>query len=286
MKQVILTIALIVLTCTWASAESSVWKTQKGTSVMYLGGTFHILRDSDFPLPPEFDKAYKASDIVVFETDIAQLQDPMTQLKFMAKGIYADGSTIDKHLSPKTYGELSAFCKSSGIPLQSFSQFKPSMLMTTLTVLELMRLGANQQGVDLFYQGQANKDKKTVEGLENVDEQIDYIVSMADGDEDEFVTYSLKDLKTIRKQFETLAAAWRTGDADKLDKLMSADLKTQQPKLYKKLITDRNRNWLPLIDAYQKTPHTRFILVGAAHLVGPDGIIESLKKKGYKVEKL
>jgi len=67
---------------------------------------------------------------------------------------------------------------------------------------------------------------------------------------------------------------------------MLAELKTQPPKLYKKLITDRNRNWLPLIDAYQKSPRTEFILVGVGHLVGPDGIVEALKKKGYKVEKL
>jgi uncharacterized protein YbaP (TraB family) len=43
---------------------------------------------------------------------------------------------------------------------------------------------------------------------------------------------------------------------------------------------------LPLIDAYQKTLRTKFVLVGVDHLVGPDGIIAALKKKGYKVDKL
>ena len=286
MKRVIVSIVLVLFVCTWASAESSVWKAQKDNSIIYLGGTFHILRETDYPLPPEFDKAYKASEIVVFETDIGKLQDPATQQKLLAKAMYADGSTIDKHLSAKAYGELSAYCEANGIPLMAFSQFKPSMLMVTLTLMEFMKLGVTQQGVDMFFYELANKDKKVVEGLETVDEQINYVVSMADGNEDEFVTYSLKDLKTIKQQFKTLANAWRKGDAGKLDELMVAELKTQQPKLYKKLITDRNRNWLPLIDANQKTPRTKFVLVGVGHLVGPDGIIEALKKKGYKVDKL
>ena len=138
----------------------------------------------------------------------------------------------------------------------------------------------------MFFYGLANKDKKIVEGLDTVEEQIDYVVSMADGNEDDFVAYSLNDMKTIKQQFEVLANAWRKGDAEKLDELMVTELKTKLPKLYKKLITDRNSNWLPLIDAHMKTPQTEFILVGAGHLVGPEGIIEALKKMGYIVDKL
>ena len=286
MKRGILSLTMVFFVCTWASAESSVWKAQKDECVIYLGATCHILRQADYPLPPEFDKAYRASEIVVFETDIGKLQDPSMQQKLLEKAMYADGSTVDKHLSAQTYGELSAYCEANGIPLEALKQFKPSMLMVTLTVMELMKLGVAQQGVDLFFYGLANKDKKIVEGLETVEEQINYVVSMADGNEDEFVTYSLNDMKTIKQQFEVLANAWRKGDAEKLDELMVTELKTKLPKLYKKLITDRNSKWLPLIDAHMKTPQTEFILVGAGHLVGPEGIIEALKKMGYIVDKL
>jgi uncharacterized protein len=286
MKRVILSVLLALCACTWASAESLVWKAQKNGSVLYLGGTFHLLRETDFPLPPEFDKAYKASDMVIFETDIGKFQDPATQQKMLSKTVYADGSTIDQHLSAKTYAELSEYCASNGIPLQVFNQFKPSMLITTLAVMELMKLGVTQHGVDAVFYEQAKADRKTVKALETVDEQIDYIVSMADGAENEFVTYSIRDLKKVKQYFEDLEAAWRKGDAGKLNQLMNVDLKTRQPKLYRKLITGRNNNWLRWIDANQKTPQTKFMLVGAAHLVGPDGLVESLKKKGYKVDKL
>jgi uncharacterized protein len=286
MKRIISVIALVLCACTGASAESSVWKAQKGTAIIYLGGTCHLLRDSDYPLPPEFDTAYRASGIVVFETDVDKVLDPATQQKLLAKSVYVDGSTIDRHLSPRTYGELSAYCAANNFPLKAFSTLKPAPLMVTLMLMEFTKMGVTGKGVDLFYYELARKDNKVVEGLETVDQQVDYVVSMADGDEDEFVTYSLKDMKTMKAQFERLARAWREGDAEQMNTLMNAELQKDQPVLYKKLISDRNAAWLPLIDTDRKTPGTRFILVGMGHLVGPDGLIEALKKRGYRVEKL
>ena len=286
MRRFIISIVLVFFSCGWAAAESLVWKAQKGNAVIYLGGTCHILRENDYPLPPEFDRAYKAAAIVVFETDIGKMLSPETQLLLQSKALYADGSTVDKHLSARAYAKLSAYCTANNIPLQSLSRFRPSLLMTILTLLEVRKLGITERGVDQFFHELALKERKGVEGLETVEEQIDFVVSMADGNEDDFVSYSLEEMKTIKQQFEILAKAWRTGDAGKLDELMVAELKTQQPKLYKKLVTVRNRTWLPMIEGYLKSPQTRFVLVGAAHLVGQDGIIELLRKKGYKVEKL
>ena len=286
MKKILSAFALVLSVCHVAFAESSVWKAQKGSAVVYLGGTCHILRESDYPLPPEFERAYRASDILVFETDIATLKAPATQARFLAKAVYADGSTVDKHLSAKAYAKLDSFCEANGIPLQAFSQFRPAMIMTTLTLLELTKMGATQEGVDSFFYQRAQKDNKRVEGLESADQQIDFLLSMADGEEDAFVDYSIEDLKTMREQFDQLADAWRRGDQGKLVELMVTELKVRQPKLYRKLITDRNREWLPVISAYKMTPKTRFVLVGVGHLVGPDGIIAALRAKGYRVDQI
>ncbi|QEM67552.1 TraB/GumN family protein [Geobacter sp. FeAm09] len=286
MKRVIAGIMLVLWACTGAGAESSVWKARKGDSVLYLGGTCHLLREADFPLPAEFDRAYRASQVVVFETDLDKLQAPATRQRFLAKAMYGDGSTVDKHLSAKAYAALSAFSEANGIPMQSFAQFRPSMIVMTLTLMELMKMGVTQQGVDSVYHARAVADKKAVDGLETADQQIDYVVSMADGNEDAFVDYSIEDMKNMREQFALLIGAWRTGDAARLDELMSGELKTRQPALYKRLIVERNRNWLPVIEGYQKLRQTRFVLVGVGHLVGPDGIIEALRRKGYTVDKL
>lgn len=277
---------LSIFACSWAAAETSVWQAKKGDEVIYLGGTFHLLRKADYPLPPEFERAYRAADLILFETDIARLQEQATQQKLLSMAMYGDGSTIDRHLSPKVYKELTAYCAANGLPLQAMRKFKPSFLIVTLTVLEMNRLGAVQQGVDQFFYRLALKDGKRVEGLESVDEQLDYLVNMADGFEDDFVTYSLNDLNNSSQQFEELSTAWRSGNDVKLDELMSEEMKALFPKLYRKLIVERNRRWLPIIESRQNPRKTKFVLVGAGHLVGPDGIVAALKKKGYKVEKL
>ncbi|MCK5849342.1 MAG: TraB/GumN family protein [Kiritimatiellae bacterium] len=286
MKKVILSIILVVVICTQASAESSVWKAQKGESVIYMGGTCHLLRESDFPLPAEFDKAYKDSDILVFETDIGKINDLSTQQKLMAKAMYADASTIDKHLSPEVYSMLSEYCASNSISFTVLRQLKPSIIVVMLTTVELMKQGVTKEGVDMFFYKLATKDEKVVKKLETIDEQINFIVAMGEGNEDEFITHSISEMKDIKQDYEALVSAWKKGEVENLNKLMITELKTELPKLYKDLIVDRNRNWLPIIDAYHKTPEREFVLVGVGHLVGADGIIAALKKKGYKVEKL
>jgi len=285
-KKLALSLLLVISCCTLALADASVWKARKGETVLYLGGTFHMLRPSDYPLPAEYETAYRASQVVVFETDIGQLQTAETQQRMLAGATYPDGSTVDRHLSPKAWQELTDYCQANGVPLEVFSRFKPSMIMATLSVMELMKLGVTREGVDVHFYQRAKKDRKGVKRLETVDRQIEYILSMGEGNESDFVSYSLEDFAKVKEEFEALAAAWRAGNAAKLDELLIAEFKSRYPALYKKLILERNRAWLPMIEAYAQTPRVKFILVGTAHLVGPDGLIAALKSKGFKVEKL
>ena len=286
MKKILLSVMLVLLICTQAIAESSLWKIQKGKSVMYLGGTCHLLRQQDFPLPTEFYTAYGVSDILVFETDLGKLKDPSTQQLLMSTAMYNDGSTIDKHLSSQTYKSLKAYCDANGIPFEAISQFKPSIVVVTITAMELMKLGVTQEGVDTFFYQLAVRDKKIIQKLETIEEQIQFLVGMGEGNEDAFVSHSIKDLKSIKQNYERLVEAWKKGDVEKLNALMVTELKTKTPKLYKELITDRNEKWLHSIDTYQKTAQKEFILVGVGHLVGSEGLIEALRQKGYKVVKL
>lgn len=286
MKKILLGIFLVFVVCSQSFAESSVWKVQKGGSVMFLGGTCHVLRQSDFPLPAEFETAYASSDILVFETDIGKFSDMSTQQKLMVKAMYADGSTVDKHLSAGTYGMLEDYCTANSIPLSSLKQFKPSIIAVTMVVIELAKFGAAQDGVDMLFYQSGIRDNKLVVGLETIDEQIDFIVGMGQGNEDEFITYTIEDLKSIKQDYEALVAAWKEGNVEKLYDLVVSEIKTKMPRLYKTLLTDRNDKWLPVIDSYLETPEREYILVGVGHLVGPEGVIEALRQKGCKVEKL
>jgi uncharacterized protein YbaP (TraB family) len=253
---------------------------------MYIGGTVHLLRASDYPLPKEFDEAYEKADLLVFETDLAELSNPETQQAIMAKGAYTDGRTLDKVLSTEAYKTLEQYCTGVGLPMASLNQFKPSMVILTLLGLELQKLGVSQEGVDLYYYRKSIEDEKKYEGLETVEEQIDLITSMGAGDESNYIIFSIRDLKRTGEVINDLITSWKKADEEKMKELLQKELKEKFPGLYKAFIVDRNMNWLVGIENYLKTPETEYVLVGMGHLIGKDGVIEQLQKRGYKVEKL
>lgn len=284
--RIFFSIVLVLCLAPGAGAESAVWQVQKGTATFYLGGTFHILRAGDYPLPPEYDRAYREAQLVVFETELDRFAEPETQHQMLTQALYADGSTLDKHLAPATYKELADHCAAAGIPLKHFARFKPALVMVTLTLGQLAKLGATQQGVDQHIHARARQDRKSILGLETVAEQISHLIAMADGNEDEFVRHGLQDLQTLAEQLDRMVAAWRRGDEAQLEALLTRDLQTRYPSLYRRLITDRNRQWLPTIEGYGQTPEIEFVLVGVGHLVGPEGLVALLRDRGFTVRKL
>jgi|SRR5215475_187088 len=58
------------------------------------------------------------------------------------------------------------------------------------------------------------------------------------------------------------------------------------PSLARRLIDVRNHNWLPKIDSYLRSGQTYFVVVGAGHIGGPNGLLVLLKGRGCKIEQL
>ena len=269
----------------WAGA--SVWMVQSGGNVMYIGGTCHLLRQSDHPLPKEFTTAYQASDRLVFETQLEQLQSSAFQQKLVQKAMYTDGTTLDQVLSPAIYRELSDYCNRAGVSITQLKSFKPFMVILSLVSVELQKMGVTSQvGVDQYFFNKAQVDGKPTGGLETVQAQLDFLGSMSDGIEDRFVAKGLKDLGRFQQLLDQLISVWREGDEARLYQYFLRDMKNDFPKLYRRLVDDRNAAWLPQINQLIASPQTEFVLVGVAHLIGPQGIITQLKKQGLTVGKL
>lgn len=286
LKKAILATALNLTLSMSALAGTSMWKVEVDDSVLYIGGTCHVLRPTDYPLPLEFTRAYNASEVIVFEADLGKMNSAETQAKILMKGVYGDDTTLEKVLSPRTYGLLKQYCDSSGIPIGTLNRLKPSILMVTLLALELQKLGVIQAGVDNHYYQLAVKDQKKVESLESVDEQIEFLLSMGEGNENQFVEHSIRDLKKTAQVIDQTISAWREGNQDELYNLVVAPMKQNYPALHRTLLRERNRKWLPKIARYLHNPRREVVLVGVAHLVGEDGLLEQLRGRGYKVNAL
>ena len=286
MKKLILAIILNLSVSFSVSAETSLWKVQFHTHTTYIGGTCHVLRQSDYPLPEEFERAYADSDVIVFETEIDKLNSPEIQKIITANGIYKDDLSLDKVLSNKTYDLLRRYCEALGIPVSALNRLKPPMVVLTLLALELQRLGVNQTGVDIYFHNKATNEGKKVKWLESVNEQMEFVLSMGQGNENDFIEHSIKDLKKTKKITDELIVAWKQGNDEKLHKLFVTQMKNDYPDLYNTLLVERNRQWLPKIERYVQDSPKEFVLIGVGHLVGEEGIIQCLKRQGYRINKL
>ena len=264
-------------------AETSVWRVSDGNNTVYLGGTVHLLRPSDYPLPEEYEQAYQASSELYFETDISSMSDLSVQAQMLQQLTYSDGRTLKTVLSEDAFTALEDYTATIGMPLVMLEQFKPGMIISTLQVLEFQRIGFTPQGVDAFFNTRALGDAKDIGALETIEEQIGFLAAMGEGNESEFILLSLEDLENTNALMEEMITAWRNGDERALQKLFVDDMQQRAPELFDSLLRQRNLRWMPQIEAMFEDPDTEFVLVGAAHLIGGEGLVQLLQGKGYEV---
>ena len=282
---------LLVFSCLllWSStgnAGSTVWQINSGVSTLYLAGTIHMLRTQDYPLPEQFDRVYKSSDSLIFETDIGQLKDPLTQSRIQRALVYSDGDSLKQHISDPLYQRLVQRWQEAGLPPMLLRFIKPGGVVMTLTMAELNKIGVDTVGIDEHFHQLAIRDRKPVKGLESIDTQISYLAGMGQGNEEAFLEQTFTELEQSREFMNELIAAWRQGDRAELEKLVVKDMQEQFPALYQSLLVERNRSWLPQIETMLQDQSIELVLVGAGHLVGEDGLLQQLKDQGYGVEQV
>ncbi|MFL1406515.1 TraB/GumN family protein [Marinobacter sp. M1N3S26] len=269
-----------------AHADTSVWKVTKGDHYLYVGGTIHLLSKDDYPLPDGFTSAYQDSDMVVLETDIAALQTTEYQRKILMATTYSGDNSVLQHLSDDTVDLLRDYLEERNIPTAPLFRLKPGMLSMTLSVLELQQLGLTEAGVDQYFRLQALNDGKELGYLESPDQQIQFLVDMGKGQEDELIRHTILEMKQLPRDMESIRTAWRNGDTGKLAAAGLERWVDRFPDLYDMILVDRNRDWIPEIERLLGTGDIELVLFGALHLVGDDGVLALLEDRGYQVEQV
>jgi len=265
-------------------ADSPVWKISNEKSSIYLGGTIHVLKSTDFPLDKAFHKAYNDSKTIYFEVDIDKVNSPAFQAKATQNLIYKNGETLKDNINDKTYGLLEEFFINKGMHISMMQDFKPSMVVLVMTVMELEALGFHSAGVDDFFYKLAIKDNKKIGTLESTDDQLKFLVNMGKGKEDQLLRYTIKDLENTAVMMDKIKDMWSNAKLQQMNQFLLKPMSKEFPTLYKEILVDRNNNWMPIIKDMFNTEEKEFVLVGFLHLVGEDGLLQQLKKDGYKIE--
>ncbi len=276
----------LILLFSNANAQSPVWMIEKDDSLMFIGGTIHILTAQDYPLPEAFEKGYRQSQRVIFETDLNKMESPEFQQYILAELSYSDGRNLKQVLREDTYLSVSDFFSERGMSMSSIDNFKPGMVATLMTVVELQRLGIDGIGVDAHFNQRVNQDQKASGQLESVEAQVAFIANMGADNPDEMLAYNLADIKQLPELWQSMQKAWRSGNLAALDEVAASPLRNDFPEVYQALLVDRNNAWMPQIVAWSKTVEVEFVLVGVLHLVGNEGLLTQLSRRGYKITQL
>lgn len=269
-----------------ASTHHSLWMVQGKSNVVYLLGSVHVLRAENYPLPKVIESAYSNSAIVAFETDIGAMEDPATQMKVMTKAALPNGESLQGQLSPTVYTNFIAHLESAGLPAAVFESLKPSIAAVTLAAVDLQKQGFDPEyGLDKHFYGLAHKQGKEIAMFESLDFQINLLTDCSKEEGELLMKATLEDIDTLKTELGKLLKAWETGDADTLDKILT-EAAREAPAIYKRLFSDRNARWVPKIQEWMRGGKNVIVIVGAGHLVGKDGVVETLRKSGARVQQL
>jgi uncharacterized protein YbaP (TraB family) len=269
-----------------AAKKHLLWRVSSKQNSIYLLGSIHLLKEENYPLPDVIDKAFEGSATAVFEVDIAEMQRPENAQRMLLKALLPAGKTLEAELGKETYARLKGKAAGMGLELGALGQFRPWYVGILISMVKLQQLGfAQGYGVDRHYHAGAVKAKKEVVGLETGEYAIDVLAELAGEKPDEFMNQVLDDLDIIEKQMAEIVKAWFAGDTKSIEDTILKSFK-DHPGIYKALVIERNRKWLPKIEQFLKGQKKHFVCVGTAHVVGKDSLLDLLRKKGYTVEQL
>jgi len=284
---VIVLAALTVCTTsaqTAATGKSFLWKVHSGQKVLYLAGSVHALGADSYPLSAAYESAFNSSGTLVEEINLAEAEQLAAAPLLLSKGLYTDGRTFESAVGKDTATLVATRLKATGIPMEMIRTMKPWMVMLLITAFEAQKAGLDAAlGLDKYFFDKARAASKPVLALETAESQIDRFDKMPETLQEQMLRSTLTELDSQQNSVAAMINAWKTGDAAALEKMSLSSFDGYRGA-YTSLIVERNNNWVPQIEACMARPQPCFVVVGAAHLIGPDGLLTLLKKKGYKIE--
>jgi uncharacterized protein YbaP (TraB family) len=263
----------------------ALWRVAGPKGNVFLFGSFHLLPADVKWRTPAVESALNEAAVVVFETDFAGAQDPRVSQALIAKyGFLPPGQTLRSVLSTSTNAELEKTATDLEIPPPSLAPLRPWLAALTLGLQFAIHQGFDpSNGVEQQVITSAKASGRSLGTLETNESQLRVFADLTREQEVELLTVTLRQVRETPKMLEDMLTAYRKGDLAALERTLNIGF-DDFPALRKRILKDRHDKWLPQIENMIADGRTHLIIVGAAHLVGPDSVIVMLRAKGVKVE--
>lgn len=272
------------------------WKVSDADNSVYLLGSFHLLKPNDYPLSKDVDAAFADAESLVFEIAPEEMSSGALGMQMGQAALRGDGTPLDSELPASTIALLDGWLKANAAELQKagmtpqvMQMFEPWFVGLMISVTEMTKQGLDSKlGLDAHLAAAAAAAGKPAAGLETGAQQIAFLDGMSKQEQLQFLAEALSETKDAKEETAKLHAAWRAGKADVLWQDMAVEMKKEYPHLYARINVARNDTWVPKIEKRLTDPgkDDALVVVGALHLLGPDGVVEKLRAKGYTVKRV
>jgi uncharacterized protein YbaP (TraB family) len=265
-------------------AHPAMWHVKGAAGEIYLFGSIHLL-------PPNVDwqegaikDAIARTDVLVFEipldsSALSRMRDAIAKQGYLPKG-----RSLRAMLTPDARDDLDKDATIAGISSQSLDTMRPWLAELVIVTSDMALQNASpKSGPDSILENQAHKTGKELRYLETIDQQMTLLIPSDPKIELSGFEADLKEFQIEKNDFAAMINSWSTADVAKLNDLLNGEFK-DEPDARKVFLEDRNRAWVPKLEAMLKEPKVFFVTVGAGHLIGKNSVPELLRADGYKVD--
>ena len=272
------------------------WKVSDENSSVWVLGSIHLADSTLYPLAPVIDSAFAHAEELAVElnTNDEEVVKEVGE-QSAARGLLAEGSLRDL-LPPDMWNTVDSLCSVWNVPVVMIERMRPWFAAMTLSSYAFMQAGLNPEyGIDYVLLDRAAMDGKAIVGLETAEEQIGALADTTESDS--AGVYYLKTTLHEISEFESLVSnlmlAWKTGDDEMLRRLLDENTKDSlledqkfKDEFEQRIYVNRNAKMADSIAAFLREDRNVFVVVGVAHLaLEKDNIIETLRKRGFKIER-
>lgn len=264
------------------SSAPFLWQVTGPATTHYLLGSVHLLPQSAERLPAGIRQAFEASDVLVFESDIDALSDRDSTAAMIDSAKAPRG--LKAEVDATTLARVQARMADLRMPAALCERYRPWFCALSLELFTYQRAGfRGEYGLDRRLYDEARRSKRPIHWFEAPKAHLALFKAMPATLSRSLLDAALSERNPKDEEPVEMFRAWRDNDVEALTKVLGR-FKDDYPDIHAHLLARRNRAWLPDLERRLALPDRQLFVVGAAHWIGPDGLIASLEAAGYRVQ--
>ncbi|MGL5038199.1 MAG: TraB/GumN family protein [Aeromonas sp.] len=267
-----------------AIADPAFYRVSKGAQQHWLLGSIHAGKPALYPLPAPIEQAWQQSHALVMEVDMNSITPAQWQ-QSSALTRLGEGKTLKDQLPAKLYQRTLSAGARYGLNEATLAPLRPWFAAITLSQVAMAHSDFNSAlGIDQHFATRAANEGKPVVGFETLHQQLVYLASVGNN-QNLMLASTLDELPTLEKGFTEVMNAWQQGDESALIHLLKEEMAPPvlQQWMTQTLLAKRNHAWLK---KWPTLPSQSFVVVGALHLYGPQGLLTQLAQQGWQIARL